>query len=131
MRSLCIFRSAWCSCEACSHSLFLVFSFPLPFFFFYFCVSFSVNNLASASRRLFSPQGFLHILLLKEFCAASKLTCLLLRICSLLFLFCPNAWRIFWLLTEFLLLCLWKLTELKNMGLPCQTGKIIIRKKNF
>lgn len=33
------------------------------------------------------------------------------------------------LATEFLLLCSWKLTALKNMRLPCKTGKIISRKR--
>lgn len=37
------------------------FFLPSPFF-----LSFSVNNLANACRRLFLPQGFSHILLLTE-----------------------------------------------------------------
>lgn len=66
MRSHCIFRSAWCSCEACSPSLFIFF-LPSPFF-----LSFSVSNLASACRRLFSPRGFSHILLLTEFLCSKQ-----------------------------------------------------------
>lgn len=48
-------------------SLSLFFFLPSPFF-----LSFSVNNLASACRRLFSPQGFSHILLLTEFLCSKQ-----------------------------------------------------------
>lgn len=52
------------------HALTLSFYFfPSPLLFF---LSFSVNNLANACRRLFSPQGFSHILLLTEFLCSKE-----------------------------------------------------------
>lgn len=125
MRSCCIFRSAWCSYEASTYSLFLFFSFLLLFFCLFLWIIWPM-----LAEGCFCPRDSHTYFCWQSSCAARKLKCLLLRICSLLFLFCPNAWRIFWLLTQFLLLRLWKLTELKNMSLPCKTGKIIIRKKS-
>lgn len=126
MRSHCIFRSAWCSCEAYSYPLFLFFSIPLLFFCLFLWIIWPL-----LTEGCFCPRDSHTYFCWQSSCAASKLKCLLLRIWSLLFLFCPNAWRIFWLLTEFLLLRLWKVTELKNVGLPCKTGKIIIREKKI
>lgn len=110
MRSHCIFRSAWCC--MCSLS-------PPSFLSVFLWIIWPV-----LAEGCFSPRDSLTYFCWQSPCAESKLKCLLLRIYSFLFLFCPNTWRIF-LSTEFLLLCLWKLTDWKNMGLSYRTGNIL------
>lgn len=125
MRSCCIFRSAWCSYEASSYSLFFIFFLPFPFF-----LSFSGNNLANACRRLFLPQGFSHILLLTEFLCSKEAETSFVKDLLTSFSVLPQCLEDLLATHAVLLLRLWKLTELKNMSLSCKTGKIIIRKKS-
>lgn len=125
MRSCCIFRRGWCSYEACSYSLFLFFSFPSPFF-----LSFSVSNSANACRRLFSPQGFSHILLLTEFLCSKEAEMSFVKDLLTSFSVLPQCLEDLLATHAVPVVMLMEINRIEKYGVTLQTGKIIIRKKS-
>lgn len=87
-----------------------------------------MNNLANACRRLFSPQGFSHILLLTEFLCSEEAEMSFVKDLLTSFSILPQCLED--LLATHAVPVVMLMEILKNMGLPCKTGKIIIKKKS-